>query len=83
MPDFSLKMYQIQFSPGAPHQTLLGSSRRSSDLIAGFRERGREIRKRGKGKWGEGEGIEEWNKGEGKGERGLEEDGICCMKLGG
>jgi len=66
MPDFTLKMHQIQFSVGAPPQTQLEKLTTLPRPIAGFRERKLkgEREEGGRMERGEGKGREE---GEGKG----------------
>jgi len=82
MPDFSLKMHQIQFSARA-QDPRWGSSQRSPGLqleLGKREENGEEKEGEGnmrKGEWGRVEGCEE---GRGKGVR---KGGICSMKLRG
>jgi len=52
MPDFSLKMHQIQFSARTPLQTTLGSSQRSPDPYLDLRKRERRKGREGRGKRG-------------------------------
>ena len=63
VPDFSLKMHQIQFSTGALPRSRWGAHSATPDLLAGFGEKGKERRKgETEGKGGRGRGGERGGK---------------------